>query len=226
MEEIERSAPSVEEAVEAALADLGISEQEAHIEVIQEPRNGVLGIGAQEATVRVRPKSAGVGGDSDEGELDDQAEVAAEFLEGLLEEIGLDAEIEINDADEATYVEIWGGDDPEALGTLIGRRGATLDALQDLVRSAVQQKTGERCLVLVDVEDYRKRRRSQVEDQASEAAARVKKSGHPETLPPMSSYERKLVHDVAASMGGLETASEGEEPARRVVIRRSGAPEG
>lgn len=224
MEEIEKSAPSVEEAVEAALADLGISEQEAHIEVIQEPRGGLLGIGTQEAVVRVRPASAG--GGSEEGDVDDQAEIAAEFLEGLLEEIGLDAEIEINDADEATYVEIWGGDDPEALGTLIGRRGATLEALQDLVRSAVQQKTGQRCLVLVDVEDYRKRRRSQVEEQAGEAGRRVKKSGHAETLPPMSSYERKLVHDVAASLGGLETASEGEEPARRVVIRRSGSPEG
>jgi spoIIIJ-associated protein len=224
MEEIEKSAPSVEEAVEAALADLGISEQEAHIEVIQEPRGGLLGIGTQEAVVRVRPASAGSA--PEEGDVDDQAEIAAEFLEGLLEEMGLDAEIEINDADEATYVEIWGGDDPEALGTLIGRRGATLEALQDLVRSAVQTKTGQRCLVLVDVEDYRKRRRSQVEEQATEAGGRVKKSGRPETLPPMSSYERKLVHDVAASLGGLETASEGEEPARSVVIRRSGSPEG
>jgi len=86
----------------------------------------------------------------------------------------------------------------------------------------VHRVTGERCSVLVDVEDYRKRRRAQVLHRARDTALRVKKSGRQEALEPMSAYERKLVHDAVAEMGGLETASEGEEPERRVVIRRNG----
>ena len=219
MEEVERSAPSVEEAVQAALAELGISEQEAHVVVVQEPRGGVLGLGSLDAIVRVRPIRPETR--ETDGDADEQAEVAADFLEGLLEEMGLEAEIDITEGPDATYVEIWGAGESEGMGTLIGRKGSTLDALQDLVRSAVQQATGERCLVLVDVEDYRKRRRAQVETQAQEAVARVRKTGRPETLAPMTSYERKLVHDFATQLGGLETSSEGDEPNRRVTISRS-----
>ncbi|HEY1332545.1 MAG TPA: RNA-binding cell elongation regulator Jag/EloR [Actinomycetota bacterium] len=220
MAEVEKSAPTVEEAIEAALTELGVSEQEARIEVVQEPRSGIVGIGAQPAVVRVR--SAAPAGAADDIDVGEQADVAAEFLEGLLEEMGVAADVEINDTGGSTYVEIWGGEDPEGMGRLIGRRGLTLEALQDIVRSAVQQRTGERCLVLVDVEDYRKRRRSQVEHQAQDVGRRVKKTGRPETLPPMGAYERKVVHDAIAGVGGLETSSEGEEPNRRVVVRRSG----
>jgi spoIIIJ-associated protein len=77
-------------------------------------------------------------------------------------------------------------------------------------------------VILVDVEDYRKRRRGQLTRAARDAARRVQRSGEPESLEPMSSYERKLVHDTVAEIGGLETASEGAEPHRYVVIRRSG----
>ena len=84
------------------------------------------------------------------------------------------------------------------------------------------RQLGGRCLVLVDVEDYRKRRRSRVAGMAREVALRVKRSGRPESLEPMSSLERKVVHDTVAELGGLETASEGQEPQRHVVIRRAG----
>jgi spoIIIJ-associated protein len=88
-----------------------------------------------------------------------------------------------------------------------------------LVRSVVMRQTGERCSVLVDVEDYRKRRRDQVLRHASDAAARVRRTGNEVALEPMSAYERKLVHDAVAAIGGLETLSEGQEPNRRVVVR-------
>ena len=221
MAEVEKSAPSVEEALEAALAELGVSEQEATVEVVQEPRTGVLGIGGQPAIVRVRTTGSGADAESDEA-IEEQAEIAAEFVEGLLEEIGLEADIEINTVPEGTYVEVWAVDEGESMGTLIGRKGSTLDALQDLVRSVVLQRTGERCHVLIDVEDYRKRRRDQVRRHAQDASARVKRSGKPESLPPMNAYERKIAHDAVAEAGGLETASEGEEPNRRVIIRRAG----
>jgi spoIIIJ-associated protein len=177
--------------------------------------------------IRVRaPDTGGASGSGERSEadedvdLDEQADVAADFLEGLLDRIGLMAEVEITDADGATYVDIWGEDDEEGIGLLIGRRGATLEGLQELVRMVVHQQTGDRCRVLVDVEDYRKRRRSQLTKRAREVGRRLQESGGEEALEPMSAYERKLVHDAVAELGGLETQSEGEEPNRRVVIRR------
>jgi spoIIIJ-associated protein len=219
MQEVERSAPTVEEALEAALAELGVSEQEAEVEIVQEPRSGLLGIGGQAAVVRVRARGAS---QEESEDVDEQAEIAAEFVEGLLDAIGVVGEVDVNEVDGVTYVEIWADDDPDALGLLIGKRGNTLESIQELVRIVVHRVTGERCSVMVDVEDYRKRRRAQVLHRARDAARRVKKSGRQEALEPMSAYERKLVHDAVAEMGGLQTASEGEEPERRVVISRNG----
>ena len=224
MAEIERSAASVEEAIEAALAELGISEQEAHIEIVQEGRSGFLGLAAQPAIVRVRATSAAPrGGPPEESseEFEEQLGVAEEFLRGLLERMGLVADVEPAVVDGAAYVDVWGRDDGDDVGILIGRRGHTLESLQELVRNVVHQRTGERCEVLVDVEDYRKRQRSRLERAAQDAARRVRKTGKPEALEPMNAYERKIVHDTIAGIGGLATASEGEEPNRRVVIRRS-----
>jgi spoIIIJ-associated protein len=220
MEEIERSAGSVEEAVDAALAELGISEQEARIEIVQEPRGGFLGLNSQPAIVKVRrldsgPTDAG-------GDFEEQAEVALRFLETLMDSMGLDADLDVGTADGVTYIDVWSPSSSEDMGLLIGKHGHTLDALQELVKSHVQRETGERCLVQVDVEDYRKRRRSRIIQRARGAAHRVKRSGKPETMEPMTAYERKIVHDTVAEVGGLDTASEGEEPGRRVVIRRQG----
>ena len=225
MQEVERSAPTVEEAVEAALDELGISEQAALIKIIQEPKSGFLGIAGQQAIVRVRAREGAPVDDSAEEEIDpataEQAETAADFLEGLIDAIGIDGEVDIAQVEGSTYVEIWADNDPDSLGVLIGKHGNTLEAIQELVRTVVYRKTAERCLVLVDVEDYRKRRRSQILRRARDVARRVQRSGRQEALEPMSAYERKLVHDAVAQMGGLETASEGEEPNRRVVIRKA-----
>ncbi len=219
VEEVERSAASVEEALEAALEELGITEQQAVVEIVQEPRGGFLGLKTQEAIVRVRPKRDRDAEPSTE-ELEEQAEIAAEFLEGLFQRIGLDVDLEPAFVDGIMYVDVWGAESDEEMGLLIGRHGQTVDSLQELVRGAVQRKTGERCRVLVDVEDYRKRRRSQLSSRARQMAGRVRKSGREEVLEPMSAFERKIVHDAVAATGeDLETMSEGEEPNRRVVIR-------
>jgi spoIIIJ-associated protein len=218
MQEVERSAASVEEAIDAALSELGASEQEVDVQVMQEPRSGFLGIGSQQAVVRVRRRAAEE--EISEEELDDQADIAADFMEGLLDRLGLDADVETNLEDGAMYVDVWG--DGEDMGVLIGRHGATLDALQEIVRAVVQRRSEGRCRVLIDVEDYRKRRRAQLASKARESARRVSKTGRDERFEPMNAYERKIVHDAAASVGGVETFSEGEEPDRRVVIRRRG----
>jgi spoIIIJ-associated protein len=222
MREIERNAPTVEEAVEAALAELGVSEQEAIVQVVQEPRSGFLGVGAQLAIVRVRvvePVEHRSEASPMDPEVEEQADLVADFVEDLLERMGIAAEIEISEVHGGTYVDVWATDDEESIGLLIGRHGATLDGLQDLVRSLVLRQTGTRCRVLVDVEDYRKRRRAQVARMAKDVASRVRRSGREEALEPMNAFERKIVHDTIAEIGGLSTGSEGEEPSRHVVVR-------
>jgi spoIIIJ-associated protein len=218
VEEVERSAASVEEAIEAALNDLGASEQEVEVEVLQEPKSGFLGLGSQAAMVRVRRRLAPES--ISDAELDEQAEIAAEFLEGLFDRMGLDIEVEPNLTGETMYVDLWGAESDQGMGLLIGRRGATLDALQELARAVVQGRVDERARIVVDVEDYRKRRRDQLIARAQSAARRVKRTGRPESLESMTAFERKIVHDAVSTISGTETSSEGEEPNRRVVIRR------
>ena len=216
MQEVEKSAASVEDAVEAALEELGVSEQEASIEIVQDSQRGLLGFGSQEAIVRVRVRQ-----ESTAEDVEEQAELAEDFLAGLLERMGVDADLDHNEVEGTMYVDILAGGD-EGIGLLIGRHGQTLDSLQELMRSAVQRQTESPCRVMVDIEDYRKRRRSQLADRARASAAKVRRTGRPERLEPMNSYERKIVHDVATEVGGVETGSEGEEPERRVVIRKKG----
>jgi spoIIIJ-associated protein len=217
MEEIERSAASVEEAIASAVLELGISEQEAQVEVLQEAKAGFLGFNAQPAIVRVRR----IREPAAEQELtDDQSDVAADFLEGALDAMGISADVEINGAGDPTYVEIWGEEDSDDIALLIGKHGATLDALQELVRVEVYKASGEPCRVVVDVEDYRKRRRSQLVRRAREVAGRVSRSGRPESLEPMTPFDRKTVHEAVADMPDVETSSEGMDPHRHVVVRR------
>ena len=213
--ETEKRAPSVEEAVEAALQELGVSEQEARIEVIEEPRSGVLGIGSHEAVVRVRVVAQRV----DPEDLEDQADTAADFLEELLGHMGIDAVAEPNLHGDHMYVDIV-GEDEDDMALLIGKHGQTLDAIQELMRMAVGRRLDERIRVIVDVEDYRKRRESRLEDRAREVAARVLKSGTEEIFEPMNPFERKIVHDAVSEIDGVESSSRGEEPDRAVVIRR------
>jgi spoIIIJ-associated protein len=218
MDQIQTTGPSVEGAVEAALAELGLTEREVDVEIVQEPRSGFLGMGAQEAIVLVRRKRGGMQLTDDE--LDDQADIAADFLEGLLERMGIEATVEPNFEDGTMYVDILGtGPDDDDMALLIGRHGQTLEGLQELTRHVVARRTEMRSRVIVDVEDYRKRQRDRLEAQARDAALRVARSGREEELDPMNAYDRKVVHDVVASVDGVESSSYGEDPDRRVVIR-------
>jgi spoIIIJ-associated protein len=214
MREVERSAGSVEEALEAALEELGVSEQEASIEIVQDSQRGLLGFGSQEAIVRVRVRDDASGED-----VEEQAELAEDFLAGLFELMGVDADLDHDVVEGVMYVDVLATGE-EGVGLLIGRHGQTLDSLQELMRSAVQRQTLSPCRVMVDIEDYRKRRRSQLAERARASAAKVQRTGRPERLEPMNSYERKIVHDVANEIGGVETSSEGEDPERRVVISK------
>lgn len=221
MEEIRRSAPSVEEALEAALGELGLSEQEADVEVVQEPRSGVFGVGAQEAIVVVRAR-ARPGGDVSDDDLEDQAEIAAEFLEGMLERMGIAATVEPALEDGTMYVDVIGPEpDDEDMGLLIGRHGQTLEAIQELTRVVIGRRTGLPARVVVDIEDYRKRQIERLFARVREIANRVVRTGRSETLEPMNPFLRKMVHTAVAEVDGVESSSEGEGAERRVVIRRS-----
>jgi len=147
----------------------------------------------------------------------EQAEVAKQFVEGLLETMGIEgASTTVVEIDEDTAEVQVTGDD---LGLLIGPKGATLLALQDLARTVVQRKTGARTgRLLLDVSGYRAKRKEALERFTEKVAQQVVATGEPAALEPMSSADRKIVHDTANALDGVSTSSEGEDPRRRVVV--------
>ena len=167
-----------------------------------------------------RPK---VGSEDDAAEGDrpepatpeEVAETAQEFISGLLAAMGLEGEVGTSVDGTTAHVDVAG----EHLGALIGRRGQTLDALQEVARAAVQRRLRSRVRLAVDVEGYRARRRDSLAEYARDMAERAKERGTEIELEPMTSYERKVVHDAVGEIEGASSFSEGEEPNRKVVIR-------
>ena len=145
---------------------------------------------------------------------DDPVERVETLLDEVLDALDLDAEIVIDESDEEIVARIEGDD----LGLLIGRRGQTIDALQLLCYRVAFRGAAERKRVMVDAAGYRERRRETIERQADRAADRALESGKEIELEPMSSVERKVVHDRLKDRSGLETFSEGEEPERCVIV--------
>jgi spoIIIJ-associated protein len=156
--------------------------------------------------------------DDDEKSGDDplirEGDVAGDYLERLLDILDVDGDIDLDVEGDRASVAIVGG----RLGDLIGPDGATLEALQELTRLAVAQSTGVRSRLMLDVGEFRAKRRADLSALAGETARRVGSSGQPERLAPMNPFERKVVHDVIASVVGVHSESEGEEPNRRVVV--------
>jgi spoIIIJ-associated protein len=150
--------------------------------------------------------------------LEEEGEVAADYLEELLDIADLDGDIDLDVENERAAVSIV--TDPvsaRALRRLVGPDGEVLEALQELTRLAVQTKTGERSRLMLDVAGYRAGRRTELESVARRAVVDVQRSGEAVRLERMTPFERKVVHDVVAA-AGLRSESEGEEPNRRVVV--------
>ena len=145
--------------------------------------------------------------------LENEGEIAADYLEELLDIADLDGDLDMDVEGDRAAVSIVGGD----VRQLVGQNGEVLEALQELTRLAVYRETGERSRLMLDVGGYRADRRSRLEKVAAEAVAEVRASGVKKALDPMTPFERKVVHDVVAE-AGLASASEGEEPRRRVVV--------
>ncbi|RMI34098.1 Jag family protein [Nocardia stercoris] len=157
----------------------------------------------------------GSGANDSEEALIEEGEIAGDYLEQLLDVLDFDGDIDLDVEGDRAVVSIDGGRD---LSKLVGRRGEVLDALQELTRLAVQQATGIRSRLMLDVAGWRSKRRAELSALGAEAAQRVLASGEPESLAPMTPFERKIVHDAVAAVAGVTSESEGAEPNRRVVV--------
>jgi len=150
----------------------------------------------------------------DPAELDAEADAAADFLEGLLDALELPGDLKIKIHEDFAEIEIVELGD----GVLIGRRGQTLEAVQELLRSAMQREFQRRSRVVVDVEGYRARRLEKLEEKAKEAVDETLRTGESVRLEPMDAFERKAIHRLVADIEGVESRSQGRDPARRIVI--------
>jgi spoIIIJ-associated protein len=146
-------------------------------------------------------------------DLEQESEIAADYVEGLLDVADLDGDIDMDVEGDRAVVSVVGA----TLEELIGPRGEVLEALQELTRLAVHRQTGNRTRIMLDVGGYRAQRRSELTELGTDAAEEVRASGVPRRLEAMTPFERKVVHDAVAA-AGLRSESEGEEPNRRVVV--------
>ncbi|WP_106245403.1 protein jag [Allonocardiopsis opalescens] len=146
--------------------------------------------------------------------LEREGDIAADYIEGLLDIADFDGDIDMDVEGDRAVVSVVGG----TLDELVGPRGEVLEALQELTRLAVHRKTGERSRLMLDVGGYRERRRAALTALGKEAATKAQETGDAVALEPMTPFERKVVHDAVAAMG-LVSESEGEEPHRYVVVR-------
>jgi spoIIIJ-associated protein len=143
-----------------------------------------------------------------------EGDIAADYLERFLDIIDYDGDIDLDVENDRAVVAIVG----TGLQSLVGSQGETLDALQELTRLAVQQKTGNRSRLMLDISGHRQARREELGALAAETARAVLHSGNPVRLTPMNPFERKVVHDVIATIDGVRSESEGEEPQRQVIV--------
>ncbi|MBU1670474.1 MAG: protein jag [Actinobacteria bacterium] len=231
---------NVEEATQTALEELGLEPDDIHVEILEEPQKGFLGLGGKEARIRVeligeweavKTKMSPREIVAPEIEVEEEDRGQETFLtkEGgelpesskpivmvkdILEMIGTEAMVEGRLRDESIVVDVWGDD----VAILIGKAGATLDAMQYLLNIACRRKGDVDRKIILDVEGYRKRRKAKVEKQADQSARKAIAENRSIELPPMNASERKVVHMSLRKLGGVWTESIGEEPDRRVVI--------
>lgn len=240
--EIEKYGPDVETAIEEALEELGISKEEADIEILQEPVKGVLGLGSKPAFVRVKKKQGETtldlrkkGHIQESGLKKEKKPTIREdkkiqiperepydgeekkIIENIIKASGLEVEMEmfINEEKNNFYIEIDGDD----ANLLIGKEGKNLDALQYLISTLLGKKDDTKN-VFVDVSNYSKRHANKNIQYAQKKVKQVLETGRKETLQAMKRHERKMVHDALQGIEGIKVQSEGKEPYRRITIEK------
>lgn len=177
--------------------------------------DGGAATAAEDSDVAAGDTAGADGGDEMDDPLVAEGEIAGDYLEELLDLLDFDGDIDLDVEGDRAVVSIDGGTD---LTKLVGRKGEVLDALQELTRLAVHQKTGERSRLMLDIAQWRQRRREELTALGDKVARRVLETGEREELSPMTPFERKIVHDAVAAVSGVHSESEGVEPSRRVVV--------
>ena len=199
---IEKSAKTVEEAVNEALAELNVTKDNVEIEVLEEPTKGLLGIGAKPALVRVTVK-------------EDKKAIVDNFLTTMGGCLGVNVTTTFEEKEESIGVNISG----ENMGIIIGHKGETLDALQ-LLANVIANKTGDYKRFELDAQNYREKRKETLTALAHKKARDVIKYGRNITLEPMNPYERMLIHTALQEDEKVTTISVGNEPYRKVMIKK------
>ncbi len=215
MKELELSAKTVEEATRIALQQLGVSREEVDITVLRKGKSGVLGVGAEDAKIRVVLLDDD---DPQPGAVGDAAGAARQVLSDILRAMGIQATVDVSgsgDEGDPIMLNIEGDD----LGVLIGRRGQALSSLQYLVRLIVAEKLKKWISINVDVDWYKKRHYESLKKLALRLAEQVARRRRPITMEPMPPDERRIVHITLADSPDVMTQSTGEGDGRRVVIQ-------
>ena len=201
---IEVTGKTEEEAIASALEQLGMSRDDVSVEVLERAKSGFLGLGASPAKLRVSYEVA-----------DTQRDKVERYLRGLLDYMGVEADIEITERDNGGLTANLSG---HGMGAVIGRRGETLDAIQHLVNYSVNRGNDKRMHISVDAENYRSKREESLVHLAEKMAAKAVKYRRSMALEPMNSYERHVIHTALQNYEGVSTSSTGTEPNRRVVV--------
>ena len=210
MRTAEGTGKTLQEAKAAALTDLGVSEDEAQIEVLQDESRGFLGLIGGGGPVRVRasvPETLGGAG--------------RDFLQGLLDRLQLDVTVHLTSEDfESAELEMAGND----IAIVIGHRGETIDALQLVTAVAANRQSESKGRVVLNAEGYRERRQKALENLARSSAAKAKQTDNEIVIPDLKPYERRLVHVALAEDPDVHTYSEGEGRSRKIIISPGPAP--
>ena len=199
----EFSAKTADEALTNAIIQMGTTSDQVEYEVVEEEKNGILGLFSKPAVIRVRKK-------------EDTIDRVYSFLDKTFKAMNLVVEIEMDYDEEEKLISI--DLKGEEMGMLIGKRGQTLDSLQYLTSLIANKKSGEYIKIKIDTENYRQRRKETIENLARNVASKVKKTGRPVFLEPMNPYERRIIHAELQGDKYVDTHSEGEEPHRKVVV--------
>ena len=219
---ITKTGKTVDEAIEAALSELGVSKEEASIEVISEPKSGLLGIGQKQAEVKVtanveeNEEVVYYGDDENfEGDAVSEAEdQAVAFVAEVLSGIGIHGNMDSYREDDDIFNSVTGAD----CGSAIGRHGETLEAISYMTNLVANKNSENRVRVHIDIGGYRKHREQVLTGLANKAAFKAKKTGRSVAMEAMNPAERRIVHSFLQNVSGVSTHSEGEEPERRVIV--------
>ena len=226
---LEKSGKTEEAAIAAALEELGLDRDDVSVEIVERAKSGFLGIGASPAVIRVQYEAPDEETEQEAAPAEPEASVEPAapvdeperyarirtFVSGLLEHMGIQAQIDITARDNGgVNVNLSGS----GMGAVIGRRGETLDAIQHLTNYAVNRGSDKHMHISVDAESYRAKREESLVRLAEKMAAKAVKYKRSMALEPMNSYERHVIHTALQDYEGVTTSSTGTEPNRRVVV--------